>query len=424
MSYLDSATATAPADELDLLACCLQGWPTDDLDLIPADFDDPKRGACWQALLHITGEGRSVDPAGVRHVLGDTAASWILDVYGRPVVPANAPALADRVKRASETRALQDLARGLMQRTATDNPDPAAISDWLRSRIDQDTGRVKATTALSDVLPGLVDQMELGTPPGLSTPWPRLDRLIHGLAPNRLYVVAARPGQGKSLIGQNLAWHWATRHQSPTYFANLEMSADELTTRFMSQAATVDLSALQGANLSEEEWGRIGDATPLLNAAPIHICDDTHQTVDSIHAGARRIQRRHGLGLIVVDYLQLVTPRDPRLPREQQVSEVSRALKLMAKSLGVPVVAMSQLRRPADRNTTRPPTLSDLRESGAIEQDADAVLMLHTPDEDAPWEADLIVGKARAGRCGTVPLHLRTHIATIDPGHHTKQEES
>lgn len=415
---MDDQTPTAPQDELDLLACILGGWSPLDVDLTEADFDQPKHAATWRAMLAVAEQGGQPNPAAVRLALGsagDNAAGWLLDVFGRPVVPTNAPQLAERVRRAAQLRDLQDLARGLMQRAAADDAQPGEITDWARRKLDAPVGTVRDTETIGDALARVIDQIETGQQSGLSTPWPDLDRLIHGLAQDRLYVVAARPGVGKSILGQNLAWHWARKHKLPTYFASLEMAVDELVTRTVAQAAKVNLSDLMAGQVDDRGWDKINHASPALTDARIHICADPGQTLDTIRAGARRLQRREGLGLVVVDYLQLMTPRDRRMPREQQVAEASRGLKLLAKELHVPVVAMSQVRRLNDGEKNRAPSLSDLRESGAIEQDADAVLILHIPDADDLTGAELHVAKARAGQRDRINVQMLTHWATIAP---------
>lgn len=415
---MDDQTPTAPQDELDLLACILGGWSPLDVDLTEADFDQPKHAATWRAMLAVAEQGGQPNPTAVRLALGsagDNAAGWLLDVFGRPVVPTNAPQLAERVRRAAQLRDLQDLARGLMQRAAAADAQPGEITDWARRKLDAPVGTVRDTETIGDALARVIDQIETGQQSGLSTPWPDLDRLIHGLAQDRLYVVAARPGVGKSILGQNLAWHWARKHKLPTYFASLEMAVDELVTRTVAQAAKVNLSDLMAGQVDDRGWDKINHASPALTDARIHICADPGQTLDTIRAGARRLQRREGLGLVVVDYLQLMTPRDRRMPREQQVAEASRGLKLLAKELHVPVVAMSQVRRLNDGEKNRAPSLSDLRESGAIEQDADAVLILHIPDADDLTGAELHVAKARAGQRDRINVQMLTHWATIAP---------
>lgn len=408
---------TAREDELDLLACCMSGFNPSDIDTITADdFYEPKHAQVWQAMCAVAESGGTPDPPSVRLALGphgERFAPWLIDVFGRPVAPLNAPPLAERVRKASRLRDLTAMARGLMQDATADGADPDALTERYRMRLDRPTGVARPTERIGDIMPRVYDEIERGRPSGLSTPWPDLDRHIHGLAPDRLHIVAARPGVGKSLLGQNLAMHFAQHHRLPVLFASLEMASDELGMRIMAQAARVDLSSMLAAKVSAEDWDRIDQAMPMLGAAPIHLSTDASQSVENIRAAARDLQRRDGLGLVVVDYLQLVRPRDHRLPREQQVSEISRSLKLLAKELHVPVVAMSQIRRLNDGERSKRPTLSDLRESGAIEQDADVVLILHIPDDQEPYAGELLVAKARSGTRGAIDLHMKTRWATI-----------
>lgn len=415
--YLDP-DPSADNDELDLIACVLNGWDPTDVDLKPDAFRDPKHEAAWRAACTVAQAGNSVNPTTVRMALGaagDKAAPWLLEVYGRPVVPSNAPALAARVRRGAELRALVALGRRILQQASADGAEPDAVLDLIRQAADEPMGTVRDMETVADAIPRVVDQIQRGTASGLSTPWPDLDRKIHGLADDRLYIVAARPGVGKSLLGQALAMHWAQRHGLPTYFASLEMSTEELTMRALAQASRVDLDNLLSGDMSERLWAQLGAKIPVHGADLVHVCSDPGQTLDSIRNGARQLQRRHGLGLIVVDYLQLVTPADRRANREQQVAALSRGLKLLAKELHVPVVAMSQVRRQAEGERNKRPTMNDLRESGAIEQDADAVLILHIPDQTRQDEGELFVAKARAGRRGGIPLQMLTSWASVVP---------
>ena len=410
----DYAAATAHADEINLLAACLNGYDPRNTGITPDDFDQPAHGAVWQAMLRILDDGREIDPGSVYAALGPKAdGAWILEIYGLPVVPANAPSFAARVRRTADLRGLQDLARGMMQRTLEDLADPGLVAAWVRDKLEVPTGTVRLTETFADALPRVIDQVERGQQAGLSTPWPDLDRKIHGLSDGRLYVVGGRPGGGKSLAGQNLAWHWAHRHGLPVYFASLEMTADDITTRTLAQVAQVALDALLTGKMEERDWDRVGRTTAAMTSAPVHICTDTGQTVDTIRNGARQLQRRIGLGLVVVDYLQLVRPRDMRMTRREQVDEIARGLKLMAGELGVPVVAMTQLNREGARET-RPPALSDLRESGEIEQAADVVILLHRPEPDQPEVGQMYVAKARNGSLGPVDVVMRTWYASID----------
>ena len=412
---IEPAATTATPDEVSLLAACMNGFDPRDTGITAEDFDEPKHGKTWNAMISVLDSGKQIDPATVVAQLGDPSLSvWVLDLYGAPVVPANAPAFAARVRRAADMRNLQDLARAIMQRSLTDGTDPGELANWVRDRLDAPAGAIRDTVTFADITPRLIARFESGKQSGLSTPWPELDAKIHGLSPSRLYVIAGRPGGGKSLAGQNIAWHWSRRHSQPVYFATLEMEAEEVGERQVAQVAQISLDTLQSGRLDPGEAGMAHEALRAMRDAPIHMCVDSAQTLDTIRNGARRLKRRHGLGLVVVDYLQLVRPRDPRMPRREQVDEIARGLKLMAKELQVPVVAMTQLNREATKDKGRPPVLSDLRESGEIEQAADVVILLHRPDPDDPTHGQMLVAKARNGSMGQVDVTMRTWFASIN----------
>lgn len=412
---IELAATTATPDEVSLLAACMNGFDPRDTGITAEDFDEPKHSKTWNAMISILDSGKQIDPATVVAQLGDPSLSvWVLDLYGAPVTPANAPAFAARVRRAADMRNLQDLARAIMQRSLTDGTDPGELANWVRDRLDVPTGAIRDTVTFADITSRLIARFESGKQSGLSTPWPELDAKIHGLSPSRLYVIAGRPGGGKSLAGQNIAWHWSRRHRQPVYFATLEMEAEEIGERQVAQIAQISLDTLQSGRLDPGEAGMAYEALRTMRDAPIHMCVDSAQTLDMIRNGARRLKRRHGLGLVVVDYLQLVRPRDPRMPRREQVDEIARGLKLMAKELQVPVVAMTQLNREATKDKGRPPVLSDLRESGEIEQAADVVILLHRPDLDDPTHGQMLVAKARNGSMGQIDVTMRTWFASIN----------
>lgn len=408
IDYLE--TATAALDEQEVIAAVLNGADPESLHLIPEHFDSTQPRAAWKAILDIANTGSKVNPTTLRVALGDSASVWVLEMFAKPVVTANAEFVAHRVRRAAHLRDLQSLAVRINQACMSGVQDPTSVVEMIRVEIDKPVGTVHGTETFADALPALLDELQHGRSAGLSTPWPELDKKIHGLSPGELYIVAARPGVGKSLMGQNLAVHWSRKHAATTFFASIEMGAMELTRRALAQTSKVDLSnLLDPETLEDWDWQKIDAAAAVLLDDRIHMCTDPSQTLESIRANARDVKRRHGLGLVVVDYLQIVNPRDRSMIREQQVAEVSRGLKLLSKELQVPVVAMAQIRRiQGDK-----PTLNDLRESGSIEQDADAVLMLHIPDEAAPWEAELLVAKARSGTRGPVSLEMRTHWSKI-----------
>ena len=263
--------------------------------------------------------------------------------------------------------------------------------------------------------------------PGLSTGLTDLDNAILGLNPGDLAIVAARPGMGKTSIALNIARAVGKASGKTVAFFSLEMSREQLVTRLLSAEGMVDGKKLQTGRLSEEEWRRIASAASVLSAADIRIDDNPSLTVADMNAQCRRVKN---LGLVVIDYLQLMQSAGSgnswsNESRTQAVSDISRMMKIMAKELGVPVLCLSQLSRANTQRQNKRPMLSDLRESGAIEQDADVVVALHREgyyDEnyENPNEVELIILKNRRGETNTLYmlwLPEYTSFAPLDKRH-------
>jgi replicative DNA helicase len=248
---------------------------------------------------------------------------------------------------------------------------------------------------------------------GVPTGFVDLDRMTAGLQPGDLIIVAGRPSMGKTAFALNIAEHVAL-HPSvglPVAIFSMEMSSSQLAMRMLSSMAKVDQTRLRTGRLNDEEWSRLTDEIGRLNEARIHVDETAALNALELRARARRMKREYGkLGLVVVDYLQLMSASGQGENRATEISEISRSLKALAKELDVPVIALSQLSRAVEQRNDRRPLMSDLRESGAIEQDADVILFIfreevYSPDkEDAKGKADVIVGKQRNGPIGTVPL--------------------
>jgi len=257
---------------------------------------------------------------------------------------------------------------------------------------------------------------------GLSTGLIDLDKMTYGLHPAEMIVLAARPSMGKTSLALNIAEAACLpKHgePAPTLVFSLEMSSAQLAMRMLCGRARVSMIRLRDGISSAEEGQRLGAAAKELSKAPLWIDDSGSLNLLEVRAKARRLHAKHQLKLIVVDYLQLLSGTDSSVPREQQIAEISRGLKAMAKELNLPVIVLSQLNRESEKEK-RQPRLSDLRESGSIEQDADVVLMLARP-KDATDEfsvatdrADLIIAKQRNGPVGTVPLTFIREITRFE----------
>jgi replicative DNA helicase len=255
---------------------------------------------------------------------------------------------------------------------------------------------------------------------GVPTGFRDLDALTSGMQPGNLIVVAARPGVGKSSFVTNLARNVAVEGREPVAMFSLEMSRWEIGMRLLCAEARVPWDSIRNKRVGADDWGRIVQAAEMLHDAPLSIVDSGNVTIVDIRAKARRLSaRRQGLGLIIVDYLQLMSHHRRVDNRQQEIAEISRSLKLLAKELEIPVIAVSQLNRDPERRQDKRPQLSDLRESGAIEQDADVVMFIHRDDSDPAKKglADLIVAKHRNGPTDSIPLTFLPHLTQFKDYH-------
>src|SRR5690606_29878778 len=238
---------------------------------------------------------------------------------------------------------------------------------------------------LSEIMPGALDEIEAissrnGQLVGVPTGFQDLDALTNGLHPGQMIVIAARPAIGKSTLGLDFARSAAIKHGLTTVIFSLEMSRNEITMRLLSAEARVPLHTMRSGMMSDEDWTRMARRMGEVADAPLFIDDSPNMSMMEIRAKCRRLKQRHDLRFVIVDYLQLMSSPKRTESRQQEVSEISRALKLLAKELEVPVIAISQLNRGPEQRTDKRPQISDLRESGSIEQDADVVILLHRED--------------------------------------------
>ncbi len=252
---------------------------------------------------------------------------------------------------------------------------------------------------------------EKGKLRGIPTHFSELDNILAGLQNSDLIILAGRPSMGKTSLGLNIAANVATKEETPVGIFSLEMSKEQLVDRLLCSEAGVDSWKLRTGNLSDEDFPKIGHAMGVLSEAPLFIDDSASANVMEIRTKARRLQAEHGLGLIMVDYLQLMEGRysDSRV---QEISEISRSLKALARELNIPVIALSQLSRAVEQRPDKIPQLSDLRESGSIEQDADVVMFIYRedyykPDTERKFIADILIKKHRNGPIGQVELYFK-----------------
>ena len=269
-------------------------------------------------------------------------------------------------------------------------------------------------TSLKDILPKTIDRLDMlshsqSDITGVSTGFTEMDKMTAGLQRGELIIIAGRPSMGKSTLAVNIAEHAAIGSGIPAGIFSMEMSAEQLSFRMLSSIGRVSQTRLRNGKLSEEDWPRVHSAVSMMSNAPIFIDDGGALTPTEVRSRARRLKREHGLGLIVVDYLQLMSVAGTVENRATELSEISRSLKALAKELDLPVIALSQLNRSVEQRNDKKPVMSDLRESGAIEQDADLVMFIYREevyDRDTPRKgiADIIIGKQRNGPVGEFRL--------------------
>ena len=267
---------------------------------------------------------------------------------------------------------------------------------------------------LKDVLPDTIDRIELlskseGDITGVATGYKEFDKLTAGLQSGDLVIIAGRPSMGKTTLAVNIAENAAIGSKVPTAIFSMEMPKEQLAFRMISSLGRVDQSHLRTGKFPDEDWSRINTAVQLMSDAPIYIDDTPALSPTEIRARARRLKRESGLGLIVLDYIQLMQVHGTTENRATEISEISRSLKALAKELSVPIIALSQLNRSVESRTDKKPIMSDLRESGAIEQDADLILFIYrdevyNPDTPRKGVADISIAKQRNGPIGDFPL--------------------
>lgn len=299
----------------------------------------------------------------------------------------------------------------------------SAEGDVFKIR-DQSAKGSQHFRAAKDLLGSVVEKIDElfnsdGNVTGLSTGLVDLDEKTGGLQPGDLVIVAGRPSMGKTSFAMNLAEHAVIKARQPTAVFSMEMPAEALVMRMISSLGQIDQSKVRSGDLNDHDWAKITSTVSLLNDAPLYIDDSPGLSPTEVRARVRRLKREHGLGLIVVDYLQLMQVHGSKENRTTEISEISRNLKAIAKEMEVPVIALSQLNRNLESRTDKRPVMSDLRESGGIEQDADLIAFVYrdevyNPETPEKGIAEIIIGKQRNGPIGTVKTTFRGAYTRFD----------
>lgn len=376
-----------------------------------SDFYQPAHEAIFDHILRVRAMGKRASMEAVALSLGKVelqrvgGASYLHTLTTHLPAVGNADWMARQVSDHAVRRRLAEAGNRLVALAESDDTDVDELADKARADVDAAVGqRARQVEWIGDTIYSTIDDLErkdVLTP----TPWPSLDHLIGGTRPGALYVVGARPGKGKSMVAAMLAVNMA-RHGKAVAFASLEMSRHEINRRWIAQMGAVSMTALETRHLSKTDWQNVSEAPRQLADLPLSVDDRSGQTVWDIRSHARSVARRKPLGMIVVDYLQLLsTPRtSARLPRHEQVAEMSRSMKRLAQELECSVVCLSQLNRQSEARNGGVPALADLRESGAVEQDCDVALLLHRDEDKEPETLHVAVAKNRHGPTGAVRL--------------------
>jgi len=389
----------------------------------PSDFYAPKHELIFNAVLSLFGKGEPTDVIAVSDELNKAGnllkaggSDYLHSLTSYVPTAANASYYAKIVADKAILRRLIEAGT----RIAQAGYDSQGEVEDLVNQAQAEVYKVVSQSSREDYI-GLSDSIEAaireietaqqrgGELTGIPTGFTDLDAFTHGLHPGQLIIVAARPAVGKSTFALDIARAAAIKHKKATIFFSLEMGRAEIAMRMLSAESSIYLQSMRKGNVSEADWTRLAAVRGKINDAPLYIDDSPNMSLVEIRAKCRRLAQQVDLKMVVIDYIQLMSSGKKVESRQQEVSEFSRALKLLAKELGIPVVALSQLNRQAEQAKDKRPELSHLRESGSLEQDADVVVLLHREgiferDHPRAGEADLILAKQRNGPTGTVTV--------------------
>ncbi len=393
------------------------------------DFYRPAHELIFDAIMDLYGKGEPADAITVAAELtkrGDIARCgghvYIHDLLASVAIAANASYYAEIVKEKAVLRRLVEASIKIAQMGYQATGEVSQIVDQAQQIVYEVTdGKTSEDyRPLSALIEPTWNELEAissrgGRLAGVPTGFAELDELTNGLHSGQMVIIAARPAIGKSTLALDFARSAAIKNHLTTAIFSLEMSSSEIMMRLLSAEASMPLHKMRTGKINDDDWERLAKTTGKLQAAPLFIDDSPNLTMMEIRAKARRLKQRHDLKMVVIDYLQLMTSGKKVENRQVEVSEFSRSIKLLAKELEIPVIAISQLNRGSEQRGDKKPMLSDLRESGSLEQDADMVILLHREDaynkDERPGEADLNVVKHRNGETRTIVAAFQGHYS-------------
>ena len=391
--------------------------------LKPEDFYRPGHRVIFEAMTDLFSRGIPVDIITLKDRLDEKGLidqaggrEYLLILAGATSTAAN----ADHYVRIVEKRAIERRLIGAAQEIMQDGYDSSKEIDEKLESAEKNIFNIVQSKNSSDfsslqeiLLKSLEDVEKIfknnGETSGISTGFADLDSKTAGLHPSDLVLIAARPSMGKTAFALNIAQNIAVRQKLPTAIFSLEMSKVQVVNRILCAEAMVDAQKLRTGTLDSSDWDKIVGSIAALSEAPLYIDDTPGITISELRAKCRRLKMEKGLSIILIDYLQLMSGGKRSESRQQEISEISRSLKAIAREMEAPVIALSQLSRAVESRSDHRPMLSDLRESGAIEQDADVVSFIYrddyyNPDSEKKGQAEIIIAKQRNGPVGTVDL--------------------
>ncbi len=401
------------------------------------DFYRPAHEVIYDAIVDLFGRGEPADPVTVAAELqrrGELqrigGAPYLHTLSANVPIAANAGYYAEIVHEKAILRRLVTAGTKIVQLGYAGEGQIDAVVDEAQAEVYKITDKRSQEdyAPLADIMEGVLDEIEAignrdGGMYGVPTGFADLDDLTNGLHSGQMIIVAARPAMGKSTLALDLCRSASIHNQMASVFFSLEMNRSEITMRLLSAEAKVPLNHIRNGNMTDDDWAKLARKMGEVSSAPMFIDDSPNMTMMEIRSKARRLKQNHDLRLIVIDYMQLMSSGKKVESRQLEVSEFSRQIKLLAKELELPIIALSQLNRGPEQRADKRPAMSDLRESGSLEQDADMVILLHRDDvyereSTRPGEADLIVAKHRNGPTRDITVAFQGHYSRfVDMAH-------
>ena len=416
---------------------------SDVMDMLTGDeFYNKQYGILFDNMVELYSEGASVDTVTLnerlqRKAIPDEVANT--DTLAKLVMetPLYAP-VKDYARIVKDKATLRQLIRLCENAEADGYKSEEAVEDILERaeqsifKLVQNRNGSEETVSIRDVVMNVILEMEEaarhdGKVTGVPTGFRDLDSMLTGMHAGELLLVAARPAMGKTAFVLNIAHYLAVMRHIPVGFFSLEMSREQLASRVLAIDAMVDSKNMKTGNLSDDDWDKVIESTEAVANSPLYIEENSAITISDLRSVARKWKQNYGIQVLMIDYLQLMSPSRSVESRQVFIAEVSRALKNLAKELKIPIIALSQLSRAVDARPDHKPVLSDLRESGSIEQDADVVMFIYRDEyynpetTEKPQTAEIIIAKQRSGETGSVDLRwIGKYTKFADPEKHYK----